>query len=106
MWLRGPKEFYFEEADKDALLMVCERKAFEEALLTDSPATTGMHPDERLNCLTTAVGGPVRHPAVVGAQRSRERKEVRVRKSNPPHSRHRAVGCHYPNPDTHVELVR
>jgi len=38
------KEFYFEEADEDALLMVCERKAFEEAFLTDSPATTGYAP--------------------------------------------------------------
>lgn len=33
------KEFYFEEADKEARLMVCEREAFEEALLADSPAT-------------------------------------------------------------------
>jgi len=40
------KEFYFEEADKDALLMVCEREAFEEALLTGSPATTGRAPTD------------------------------------------------------------
>lgn len=33
------KEFYFEEADKDALLMVCEREDFEDALLAESPAT-------------------------------------------------------------------
>ena len=38
------KEFHFEEANKDALLMVCERKAFGEALLTDFPATTGRAP--------------------------------------------------------------
>ena len=42
--LKTRKEFYFEEADKDALLMVCERKVFEEAFLTDSPATTGYAP--------------------------------------------------------------
>ena len=35
------KEFYFEEAEKDALLMTCERDEFEEALLADSPATLG-----------------------------------------------------------------
>ncbi|MFC4405503.1 GNAT family N-acetyltransferase [Haloarchaeobius iranensis] len=33
------KEFHFEEAEKDALLMVCEREAFEDALLASSPAT-------------------------------------------------------------------
>ena len=99
------KEFYFEEANRDALLMICERKAFEEALLTDFPTTTGYAPrttelpHDRGGRTSTALWGG-------GAQRSRERKEVRVRKSNPPHSRHRAVGCHYPNPDTHVKLVR
>jgi hypothetical protein len=40
------KEFYFEEANRDALLMVCEREAFEEALLTDSPATMGRPPTD------------------------------------------------------------
>lgn len=34
------KEFYFEEADKDALLMICEREDFEEAMLGGSTATT------------------------------------------------------------------
>lgn len=28
-----------EEADKDALLMVCEQETFEETMLADSPAT-------------------------------------------------------------------
>nr|WP_193788102.1 GNAT family N-acetyltransferase [Haloferax larsenii] len=32
------KEFYFEEADKDALLLMCEYDDFEAALLDDSPA--------------------------------------------------------------------
>lgn len=40
-------EFYFEEAEKDALLMVCERDRFEEALLADSPATLAQGPTER-----------------------------------------------------------
>ncbi len=33
------KEFYFEEADKDALLMVCDRESFESALLSETTAT-------------------------------------------------------------------
>lgn len=33
------REFYFEEADKDALLMVCEQETFEETMLADSPGT-------------------------------------------------------------------
>jgi len=35
------KEFYFEEANKDALLMVCDPERFERALLADSPTTLG-----------------------------------------------------------------
>jgi len=35
------KEFYFEEADKDALLMVCEQDAFEDALFDAEPAALG-----------------------------------------------------------------
>jgi len=33
------KEFHFEEADKDALLMICDRETFEETMLGGSPST-------------------------------------------------------------------
>lgn len=35
------KDFYFEEADKDARLMICNQEAFEDALLADSSASLG-----------------------------------------------------------------